>query len=184
LALSLGACASGALKTAETSASGPPSAWIFERDDDRIAGRPTVTAVTVARSRNALLSRDKPFMTQKAGLQLECFKRDPMVRLVFNYRVGANRSASVAYRFDDKPGREANARFLANFRTIVIEDKADVARFAEELRTSSVLYVRVNSLIVGESTAEFRVHGAPQAIEAAFADCPLPAPKPTRRASA
>ena len=93
-------------------------------------------------------------------------------------RIGANRSAILEYRFDDKPGRKAEARFLQDYKTIVIENRAAVTAFVDELASANVLYLRVTSLFAGRTTAEFFVHGAPAAIEAAYADCP---PSPPRR---
>jgi hypothetical protein len=66
----------------------------------------------------------------------------------------------------------------------VIEDKADVAQFVSELATSDVLYVRIRSLNAGRTAAEFRLNGAPTAIEAAFTGCPLSTDQPPRRRSA
>lgn len=176
LALALAACAGASAPVTSPVASAPPAGeWKIERREDRIAGKPQATALLITRSRNARIARERPGLGQLASLQLLCFDNRPIVRLHFNYRVGSKRSAKVAYRFDDKPGRNAPVRFLPDFQTMVIEDEEDVARFAAELRAADVLVVRVASLIVGQSVAEFRVGGAPAALEAAFADCPLPA---------
>ena len=178
----LGACATGdaSLTSAAAPAAAPPPSpgdWKFERRADRVAGGPTTTAYLLVRSKNARNASRRPALIQFASLQLMCFKNEPIVRLHFNYRVGANRSAAVAYRFDEKPGRDVKARFLPDFQTIVIENKTDVAAFVDELAASNTLFMRVDSLIVGSTSAEFRVQGAPAAIEAAFADCPLPSRK-------
>ena len=180
----LSACATGdaGLTTASVPAAAPPSSpgeWKFERRADRVAGGPTTTAYLLVPSKNTDSARRRPLLPQLASLQLMCFRNEPIIRLHFNFRVGANRSAAVAYRFDEKPGRDAKARFLADFRTIVIENKADVAAFADELTASNMLFMRVNSLIVGPTSAEFRVQGAQAAIDEAFAECPLKA-DPTR----
>ena len=60
----------------------------------------------------------------------------------------------------------------------MIEDRAAVTTFANELATSSTLVIRIRSLAAGRTTAEFKLDGAPAAIEAAFAGCPLTAPPP------
>ena len=187
--LLLGACATGdaALTTASVPAAAPPPSpgeWKFERRADRVAGGPTTTAYLLVPSKNTLNAKRRPLLPQLASLQLMCFRSEPIIRLHFNFRVGANRSADVAYRFDEKPGRDAKARFLADFRTIVIENKADVATFAGELATSNTLFMRVNSLIVGPTSAEFRVQGAQAAIDEAFAECPLKADPQRARARA
>jgi hypothetical protein len=62
---------------------------------------------------------------------------------------------------------------------VVIEDRSAVTTFANELSMSNVLVIRIRSLAAGRTTAEFKLDGAPAAIEAAFAGCPLtPAPAP------
>jgi hypothetical protein len=59
-----------------------------------------------------------------------------------------------------------------------------VAQFVNELATAELLYIRIRSLNSGRSTAEFRLNGAPAAIEAAYAGCPLTAEQKNRRKSA
>jgi hypothetical protein len=103
---------------------------------------------------------------------------------MYGFEVGANRSATVEYRFDDRPGRKANVRFMRDRKTFVIEDKADVGKFVEELATANVLYLRVSSHTVGVTNAEYRVAGAPAAIEAAYDACPLKSEPAARRRSA
>jgi hypothetical protein len=66
-------------------------------------------------------------------------------------------------------------RFVDDYKTIVIEDKAEVAQFVNELATSNLLYVRVRSLNRGRSSAEFRLDGSPAAIAAGFSGCPFTA---------
>jgi hypothetical protein len=181
-ALLLGACARDPLVS--TSQAVPAGNWRIERQVDRVTGAPLSSALLTTRaSSNSAVPFPHPAM-----LQLTCFKEQPLVRLSFEFKVGSNRNSMLGYRFDDKPGHEIEARFLQDFKTVVIEDKAEVARFVGELATSSVLYVRIRSLNAGRSTAEFRLDGAPAAIEAAFAGCPttpgrpraavLPAPRP------
>ena len=176
LAFLLGACAGGGQSTSGAS---PTGDWKIARGADRIADQTEGTALLVTRSANGRIARERPGWPQLASLQLMCFDNGPVVRLHFNYHVGANNSATVAYRFDENPGRDAKARFLRDRQTMVIENKDDVARFADELRTSKTLFVRVNSLLVGQSTAEFQVAGAPAAIDQAYMACPLsPVSKP------
>jgi hypothetical protein len=154
--------------------------WRLERQVDRVTGVATSTAFTVTRiSSNTLVDYPRP-----AQLNLTCFKEQPIVRFVFDFKVGATRNSVLGYRFDDKPGREVEARFLQDYRVVVIEDRAGVAQFVNDLATSEVLYVRIRSLNTGRSSAEFRLNGAPAAIEAGFAGCPLSAEqRPPRRES-
>jgi hypothetical protein len=174
-ALSLTACAARDPLVSSSNAA-PAGSWRIERQVDRVTGAPLASAFLTSRSS----ANSAVAFAQPATLQLLCFKAQPLVRLAFQFRVGSNRNSTLGYRFDDKPGREADARFLQDFRTVVIEDKAEVARFVGELAASNVLYVRIRSLNVGRSSAEFRLDGAPAAIEAAFAGCP-PTPEPARR---
>ena len=46
---------------------------------------------------------------------LLCFEDRPMVRFAFDFKVGSNRNSTLGYRFDEKPGHETSARFLANY---------------------------------------------------------------------
>ncbi len=170
LLLSAGAVSAPVVGAAQT----PASEWKIEQRSDRIAGAAARTAVLLTRAENARAANTRPFLIKFAALQLMCFRNGPIVRFAFNFRVGANRSASVEYRFDDRPEREANARFLSDFRTVIIEDKDAVREFVASLAASGRLHLRVSSLIVGQTNAEFRTAGAPPAIAAAYATCPLP----------
>ena len=109
-------------------------------------------------------------------LQLTCFERNPVVRFSFEFKVGSDENSALGYRFDDKPGRDNVAsRILLGYTVIVIEDKAAVAQFIDELVNSSTLYLRIRSLNAGRTTAEFRVAGAAAAVQAALAECPVAA---------
>lgn len=168
---------------ASAQAAAPPEtgAWKFDRRVDRATGKPVGKAYVMT-ERVTVRSR-KPFATAAAGLQLQCFKDKPVVQFVFQSRVGSNRSASLAYRFDGKPPRDASARFLPNYKTVVIEGRPAVQQFVAELRSGKTLFVSIDSLVVGATRAEFPVQHAEPAIETGFAECPLP-PSPQRRAGA
>lgn len=166
-----------------TAQSAPPPTqngeWIYSRAADPVTGAPHAQVWLV--TRRASPPRGEMF-PRPVSLQLQCFKGEPIAELVFAFPVGSNRSASLGYRFDDKPGRDVEARFLQDRKRVVIEDRAALTGFADELRNASRLLVRVNSLVLGQTTAEFAVHGAERAMAAAYADCPL-APPPRRRTS-
>jgi hypothetical protein len=104
------------------------------------------------------------------------------VRIAFNYKVGSNQTASVAYRFDENPGQEAKARFLRDYRTVVLDDPAEVRRFLDEMRAANKLFLRIDSLNVGRTNIELGVSGAPEAIDAALGGCPPPPAEPQKRA--
>ena len=179
LALSLGGCAKRdpAVTMADAERAG---SWRIERQVDRTTGAPISSARTATdRSSNSMVA-----LPQLAGLQLTCFKEQPIARFEFLFKVGSNRNSELSYRFDDKPGRNADARFLQDRKTVVIEDKAAVAQFAADLANSKMLYVFIRSLNAGRSSAEFRVTGATAALEAGFASCPLTPVQPRPRTSA
>lgn len=144
--------------------------WKIERGYDRIQGKPSGVAHVSARSRN---DRVRDLGLQLGWLQLACFENAPVIRLEFNHRIGSNRTSALSYRFDENPGRDTQARFLATYKIAVIEDPKEVAQFVDQLRTSSKLYVRVVSHVAGTTTVEFPVKGASAAIEAAFQSCPV-----------
>ena len=119
---------------------------------------------------------------QPAQLQLTCFERNPVVRFSFEFKIGSDKNSALGYRFDDKPGRDnVESRILLGYTVIVIEDKAAVAQFIDELANSNTLYLRIRSLNAGRTTAEFRVAGAAAAVQAALAECPV-TPPPGRSA--
>lgn len=150
--------------------------WQIERAEDRIAGAPISSAYVFTR-RSSHTNSSYPL---SASMQLTCFKKQPIVKFQFETRVGSNRTSALGYRFDDKPGREIEARFLQDYRTVVIEDRAEVARFVNELASSESVYIRINSLNSGRTAAEFQLHGAARAIDSAFADCPPGSAAPAR----
>lgn len=172
MAMVLGACATPDPYVANpaTTTSGN---WKIEKQVDRITGVPVPSAMLVIdNASNSFAEYARP-----ASMQLTCFEGKPMVRFAFEFKVGTDPNSIIGYRFDEKSGHDnVAARFLQEYRTVVIEDRAAVAAFANELATSSVLIIRIRSLAAGRTTAEFKLDGAPAAIEAAFAGCPLTPP--------
>lgn len=153
--------------TANTVSSGE---WRIERQTDRITGKAIASALL--NTRNSSHSGED--YAQPAQMQLTCFEGKPVVRFAFEFKIGSDNNSALGYRFDDKPGRDnVESRILLGYTVIVIEDKAAVAQFVDELVGSNVLYLRIRSLNAGRTTAEFRVAGAPAAVQAAFAECPL-----------
>jgi hypothetical protein len=154
----------------------PAGSWRIERQTDRVTGKPVNSAfVNTRSSSNASVAFPHP-----ATLQLSCFLDRPVVRFVFEFKIGTNLNSFLGYRFDEKPGHEIGARFVQDSTAVMIEEPADVAQFVSDLTTSNTLYIRIRSLNAGRSSAEFKVDGAPEAIAAAFAGCPVvpPAPPP------
>jgi hypothetical protein len=143
--------------------------WRIERQLDRVTGAPLSNAFVISQN----VSSSAIDFPRPASLSIHCFKGDPIVRLAFDFKVGSTRNSVLGYQFDGKPGREVAARFLQDFRTVVIEDKTEVAQFVDDLAGANALYVRIRSLNAGRSSAEFKVDGAPAAIAAAYAGCPV-----------
>jgi hypothetical protein len=175
-ALLLGACLRDPYVYA--SATEPIGSWRIEKQTDRVTGTPINSAYVITRTS----SNADSLFPQPAMMSIGCFLGSPIVKFAFEFKVGTNMNSFLGYRFDEKPGHEIGARFVANSSAVVIEDKAEVAQFINELATSNVLYVRIRSLNAGRSAAEFKVDGAAAAIEAALAGCPVaqPAPAPQR----
>ena len=170
LACCVGGCMTAGGGPSTTTVTAAPSAgdWKIDRKLDPVTG--VGIGAWVASSR--VTSRTRVF-PRPAFVQLLCFKNEPLVRLKFDERIGSNRSASLAYRIDENPGREPAVRFLSDYKTVVIEDRKDVAAFAKDVATASEFRVSITSLTVGKTSATFPVRGAPAAIEAAFAECPI-----------
>jgi hypothetical protein len=161
-ALALCACA-----TAEKPGDPAAGNWTIQQTVDRIndATSPRVFLASTA-------SNNRRGPVGPTIVQLMCFDKAPIVRFAFEAKVGVNNTLVLEYRFDQNPGRKATARVLSDHQTVVIEDKAAVAQFLQELTRSNVLYVRITSLTAGTTEAEYRLAGAPVAIETAYAGCP------------
>jgi hypothetical protein len=170
LGLLLGACARDSYVS--TSANTQPSGnWKIERQTDRITGKAISSALL--QTRNAAHSSVN--FAQAAGLQLTCFENHPVVRISFDHKIGSDKNSTLGYRFDEKPGRDDVAsRTLLGYQVIIIDDKAAVSQFVDDLAGSNTLYVRIRSLSAGRTTAEFRLDGSEAAVQAAFADCGVP----------
>jgi len=178
LALGLGACADPYVSTtANTISSGE---WKIERQADRVTGNAIASALV--RTRNSSHSGED--YAKPAQLQLTCFERNPVVRFSFEFKIGSDKNSAFGYRFDEKPGHDnVESRILLGYTVIVIDDKAAVAQFVDELVNSNTLYLRIRSLNGGRTTAEFRVGGAAAAVQAALAECPVTPPQGQKRTS-
>jgi hypothetical protein len=149
----------------------PSGEWRIERQIDRVTGAP-ISSVLLMTSR---VSNGNAVFAPPAQMQLACFKEHPVVVISFAFKIGSTRNAELGYRFDDKPGHEPRVRVVEDYKRVVIDDPNEVARFAGELATADGLYVRIRSLNTARTSAEFKVAGAPAAIAAAYAGCPLTA---------
>jgi hypothetical protein len=167
--LVLGACVTRD-PAVSTSNATPSGNWKIERQIDRITGAPLPSAQLMTRtSSNSGAPSQRP-----AGLQLTCFETRPLVRMSFEFKIGSDANTVLGYRFDEKPGRDnVAARILPGYQVIVIEDRAAVTDFINDLNGARQLYVRIRSLNAGRTTAEFDLDGSATAVQAAFAGCPL-----------
>lgn len=180
LALLLGACATGETPPTEAATVEKPDTghWKFTHRNDPITGAPVAVA-WIKISEYYFIGGQ-----YESELALGCFKGQPVVRFLFNQKIGSDKTGAIAYRFDENPGHDVKARFFARAGVIVIEDKAEVAQFAKELATAEFLRVRITALTARRFTEKFPVHGGAHAIEAAYANCPLPAGQPRRHQDA
>ncbi|MDB5520797.1 MAG: hypothetical protein JWQ82_394 [Tardiphaga sp.] len=154
--------------------------WRIARQLDRVTGAQLPSAGIIALASNTYEDYPKPSL-----MQLTCFDGKPLVRFAFGWKIGADVNTTLGYRFDDKPGRDNidGVRFMQDERMVVIEETPAVVRFVNDLRGARVLYLRIRSITQGRTTAEYKLDGSEPAIQAAFADCPLPAPAPSANAS-
>jgi hypothetical protein len=154
-------------------------AWRVEHRVDRITARPAPIASVVA-----MVTNSKNAAIHPATLELTCFESRPIVRLAYDLRVGADRSSTLAYRVDDRPGGEIEATFLPDQRTVVIDEPTAVTRFVADLSAGTLLLLRAASLFAGNTVAEFRIAGAATAIAPVLEACPLPAATAAGRSAA
>jgi hypothetical protein len=167
-AVLLAACSHDAFVEATTPT--PVGQWRIEPKIDRVTGAPISSSILMT---NRVTNSGIPF-PPSARLQLACFKEHAAVVIAFPFKIGSTRNAEVAYRFDEKPGHEPHARIVNDYLSVLIDDPNEVKQFIGEMATSDVLYVRIRSLTAtGRTSAEFKVAGAPAAIAAAYAGCPL-----------
>jgi hypothetical protein len=160
--------------------------WRIEKWLDRITGAPISSAFVVTNR----VSNSNIIVPPTVKLQLACFKEHAAVIIAFGFKIGSTRNAEVGYRFDDKPGHEPRVRIVEDYKTALIEDPIEVAQFISELTPANALLIRIRSFTGGRTTADFKVAGAPAAIAAAYAGCPLtgsartsalpPAPEPDK----
>jgi hypothetical protein len=169
--LLLAACTRDPFVSITTANTTPVGEWHIERQVDRITGAPVSNAILITnRVSNGLILVPPP-----ASMALACFKERPTVLIKFAFKVGSTRNAEMGYRFDDKPGHEPSVRIVEDYKSVVIEDQGEVARFVNEMATADGLYVRIRSLNAARTSAEFKVACAPAAIAAAYAGCPVTA---------
>jgi hypothetical protein len=169
VALALGACAGPRDPMVEGRTGVTSGPWQIERAVDQVTQAPVSSAFVLTRT----VSNSYVAFPPPAGLQLSCFKGEPIVRFKFPFKIGSTRNAQLGYVFDKNPGREPDARFIEGQKNVVIEDTGEVARFTDELANAKTLYIRIRSLNAGRTSAEFQVDGAPAAIAAAYAGCPI-----------
>jgi hypothetical protein len=175
-ALALAGCATDPI-TAPSLNNVQAGNWSIEKQTDRITGAPISSSSLAAKS-----SHQREAFPKNALLQLACFKEGPIARFAFEVKVGSTRNSEFGYRFDEKPGHQINPRFVDDYRSAVIDRPDELRTFIAELQTSQTLYVLIRSLNAGRTSVEFKLDGAPAAVAAAYAGCPIPPPEPPRSA--
>ena len=109
--------------------------WRITEKTDPITGSPASTALLrSSKTMNSALAVGLPPAWLLQG------KAIGRARLCVRRRHA--KDSEFGYRFDAKPGRQIDPRFLSNHRTIVIEAKADVEQFAAQLIASNVVLDR------------------------------------------
>ncbi len=155
-----------------------PGRWLIDRQTDRITGKP-ISYVSLRATKTATDAESNTlFFARNVLMELMCFRDVPTARFAFNYTVGSEKNSTLGWRFDDKPGKEGEARILRDYKTVIIDQPAEMKPFLEQMVTSRTLYIRVFSLNDHRNSAEFELEGAREAVAAAFADCPFPEPEP------
>jgi hypothetical protein len=148
--------------------------WWIAHQIDRVTGAELPSATVYEYASNSNEDFPKP-----SSFQLTCLDKKPVVRFAFAFKVGNDRATVLGYRFDDKVGHEnVESRVLLGKQQIVIEDKSALAQFMSELPGASKLYVRLRSMIGGRTAVEYTLDGSTAAIQAAFANCPMPPTPP------
>ncbi|HET7447575.1 MAG TPA: hypothetical protein VFJ49_06650 [Methyloceanibacter sp.] len=149
---------------AEVTSSG---AWQISKSTDSVTGEATGNIKLTANQ----TSHDGRTFPGGTGLQLVCFKGQPVVHFIFIFQIGSKSDSEISYRFDDKPAHTIKPHILRGLEMMVIEDRSEVAQFMNGLATANTLYLTINSLAKGGSTASFNVAGASPAIELVHKAC-------------
>lgn len=154
--------------------SGYAGNWLIEDNVDPITGIavPSARILTIRSSSASLDLFAKP-----ATMQLTCSGKDPVIKFAYDFKVGTSINSIFGYRFDERPGQDTiNARFLQAAKSVVIEDRATVARFIKDMEGASKLIVRTRSFNAGRSVTEFDVSNSVMPVQKAFAGCPFDLP--------
>lgn len=178
LALSLSGCSNRDpyVTSVGDTASG---SWKIAHQADKVTGTELPSATVRAMASNTYAANASGSL-----LQITCFDKKPLIRFAFEFKIGSDKNTILGYRFDDRPGRDSiESRVLTGENAIVIDNKAAVTQFINDLTGASKLYLRIRSLTLGRTTAEYPLDGSAAAVQAAFAGCPLSSEQPKKRTS-
>jgi hypothetical protein len=142
-------------------------AWQISKSTDSVTGETTVNIKLIANQS----SHDGRTFPGGTGLQLVCFKGQPVVHFIFIFQIGSKSDSEISYRFDDKPTHVIKPHILRGLEIMVIENNTEVAQFMKELATANTLYLTISSLAKGPSAASFSVAGAGPVIELVRRNC-------------
>lgn len=154
--------------------SGYAGNWLIEDNIDPITGI-SVPSARILTIRSSSASLD--LLAKPATMQLTCADKEPVIKFAYDFKVGTSINSIFGYRFDERPGRDiVNVRFLQGAKSIVIEDRATVARFIKDMEGATKLVVRTRSFNAGRSVTEFDVRDSVLPVQKAFASCPFELP--------
>ena len=157
----------------------PSGSWKIFHQVDKITGAELPSATVRALASQTYAANPAPSL-----MQMTCFDKQPIVRFGFEFKIGTSKDTILGYRFDDKPGHESvAARVVAGDISMIIDNPVVVAEFVNEMAGSKKLYVRIRSMAVGRTTAEYPLDGSAAAIQAAFAGCPVMTAQTQKRTS-
>ena len=153
--------------------------WKIARQVDKV----TPTELPSASVR-AMASNTYAANASGSLLQITCFDKQPIVRFAFEFKIGTSKDTILGYRFDDKPGHDSvAARVVAGEVSMIIDNPVAVAEFVNEMTGSQKLYLRIRSMALGRTTAEYPLDGSAAAVQAAFAGCPVMVAQMKKRTS-
>jgi hypothetical protein len=143
--------------------------WKIARQLDKVTQTELPSASVRAMASNTYVANASGSL-----LQITCFDKQPIVRFAFEFKIGSDKNTILGYRFDDKPGHDSVAsRVLTGETAILVDNPVAVAEFVNGMTGSQKLYLRIRSLTLGRTTAEYPLEGSATAVQAAFAGCPV-----------
>lgn len=108
--------------------------------------------------------------TEEARVLLTCVGGKASITVDWSFKAAGSANLVLEYRFDGRPGRRLNARYVNRYRQ-QSTDAGDVRRFLADARMSKRLVVRVDSDLSGPSSATFAAGAGPDMAARFVAAC-------------